>query len=63
VSHSQMLNIVTSLRLKMGFGWVIGFIRLLQTVTTINSNATANLHTLQSTESSQSAVSSLLLAW
>jgi hypothetical protein len=50
----------------MGFGLVIGFIELLQNVTTRTNNysANANSHTLQftiaCTKSSQSAVSSLV---
>jgi hypothetical protein len=51
----------------MGFGLVIGFIANLQIVTTSNYSAIANSHTLQfttaCTKSSQSAVSSLIVAW
>jgi hypothetical protein len=51
----------------MGFGLVIGFIGNLQIVNTSNYSAIANSQTLQyttaRTKSSQSAVSSLVVAW
>jgi hypothetical protein len=51
----------------MGFRLVIGFIEHLQIVTTNNCSTIANSHTLQftaaCTKSSQSAVSSLVIAW
>jgi hypothetical protein len=51
----------------MGFGLVIGFIEHLQIVITSNYSAIANSHILQftiaHTESSQSAVSSPVVAW
>jgi hypothetical protein len=50
-----------------GFGLVIGFIDHLQIVTTCNYSAIASTHTLQfittRTKSSQSAVSSPVVAW
>jgi hypothetical protein len=49
------------------FGLVIGFIEHLQIVTTSKSSAIDNSHTLQfttaRTKSSQSAVSSAVIAW
>jgi hypothetical protein len=51
----------------MVFGLVIGFIEHLQNVTTINYSAIANSHTLQftraRTKSSQSVVSTSVIAW
>jgi hypothetical protein len=51
----------------MGFGLVIVFIEHLQIVTTSSYSAIANSHTLQftpaRTKSSQSAVSSPVVAW
>jgi hypothetical protein len=51
----------------MGFGLAVGFIDCLQIVTTSNYSAITNSHTLQfataRTESSQSAVSSPVVAW
>jgi hypothetical protein len=53
--------------LQTGFGLVIGFIDHLHIVTTSNYSANANSHTLQfntaRTRSSQSAVSSPVVAW
>jgi hypothetical protein len=52
--------------LDTGFGLVIRFIGLLQTVTTINYSIIANSHTVQfttaPTKSSQSAMSSPVMA-
>jgi hypothetical protein len=51
----------------MGFGLVIGFTEHLQIVTTSHYSAIANSHTLQFTtariKSSQSVVSSQVVAW
>jgi hypothetical protein len=51
----------------MVFGFVIGFIKLLHDVTTSNYNAIVNSHTLlfttSRTNSSDSAVSSPVVAW
>jgi hypothetical protein len=51
----------------MGLGSVIGFTEHFQIITTSNYSAIANSHTLQftttRTKSSQSAVSSPVLAW
>jgi hypothetical protein len=45
----------------MGFGLLIGFIEFLQNVTTSKDYVLNALHTVQFTESSQLAVSSILL--
>jgi hypothetical protein len=51
----------------MGFGLVTGFIKHFQIMTTSNYNAITNLHsqkfTTARTKSSQSAVSSPVVAW
>jgi hypothetical protein len=52
---------------RRGFGVIIGFIQHLQMVTTSNYNIIFNSHTLQfitpRTKSSQSAISSPVVAW
>jgi hypothetical protein len=51
----------------MGFGLIIGFIERLYLVTTNNYNTFTDLHTVQittaNTKSSQSPVSSPIIAW
>jgi hypothetical protein len=51
----------------VGFGLVVGFIEHLQIITTNNYSAVTNSHTIQftmaCTKSSQSAVSSPVIAW
>jgi hypothetical protein len=51
----------------MGFGWKIGFIEHFQILSTSNNSSIANSHILQfttaRTTSSQSAVSSPVVAW
>jgi hypothetical protein len=52
---------------SLGFGLLIGFIKLLQTVTTRNDSAIDNAHSLQfttaNTKISPSAVVSIDVAW
>jgi Txe/YoeB family toxin of Txe-Axe toxin-antitoxin module len=66
---SKSINAVRELieSIKTTFGLVIGFIEHLQKITTNNWSAIANSHILQfptaRTKSSQSPVSSLVVAW
>jgi hypothetical protein len=61
------IHAVTCISDYKGCGLGIGFIEHLQMVTTTNYSVNANSHTLQftmaCTKSSQSAVSSLVVAW
>jgi hypothetical protein len=65
--HNTVIILSRVKWLDKGFGLVIGFIGILQTVTTINYSVIANSDALQFTRArtkpSQSAVSSPILAW